>query len=143
MSQYVNSMPARLEAYRSLREHELEIMQWVAEQLQAEMPVEPVENLERSIKNALLMLRCCAMAMLLNDESFVHTRLVTWLAPRVTAYNSQNIDSTLYGLMNHRLNQVLGSDRMAVLTPLLTYAQTALPTAQPTAAVEGEVAIGW
>jgi hypothetical protein len=144
LSQYATSLPTRLESYQSLRDHELEIMQWVADQLQAEMPIEPVENLERSLKNALLMLRCCGMAMLLDDESYVQNRFLVWATPMTTVYSSQLVDTTLYGLLNHRLNQVLGTERMSYLTPLLSFAQDALPalSVQPTPE-ENSIAIGW
>jgi Phycobilisome protein len=144
ISQYTTSLPARLETYRSLRDHEMEIMQWVADQLQAEMPIEPVENLERSIKNGLLMLRCCAMAMLLNDESYVQNRFLVWATPMTTVYGSQMVDTTLYGLINHRLGQVLGGDRMNLLNPMLLYAQDALPSLTSQAVPEENgIAIGW
>jgi Phycobilisome protein len=144
ISQYAHSLPARLETYRSLRDHELEIMQWVADQLQAEMPIEPVESLERSIKNGMLMLRCCAMAMLLNDESLIQNRFLVWARPMTTVYGSQIADSTLYGLMNHRLSQVLGTERMSLLTPMLLHAQDALPALAIQPALEANgIAIGW
>jgi Phycobilisome protein len=143
ISQYTHSIPVRLEAYQSLRDHELEIMQWAADQLQAEMPLEPVENLERSVKNGLLMLRCCAIAMLVNDEGLIRDRFLVWASGMTTVYGSQLIDSTLYGLINHRLNQVLGVERMGYLTPMLAYAQDALPAMLSQAVPEHEIAIGW
>jgi Phycobilisome protein len=144
ISQYTQSLPARLEAYQSLRDHELEMMQWVADQLQAEMPIEPEENLERSLKNALLMLRCCGMAMLVNDQRLIRDRFLSWASSMTKVYESQLIDTTLYGLMNHRLNQVLGKERMSYLMPMLTFAQDSLPSilAQPEPEENG-IAIGW
>lgn len=149
ISQYAQSLPARLEAYQSLRDYELEMMQWVANQLEAEMVIESVESLERSIKNGLLMLRCCAMAMLVNDEALIHDRFLVWASSATTVYGSHLIDTTLYKLMNHRLNQVLGRERMELLNPMLAYAQNALPAifaqtafAQP-APEENGMAIGW
>lgn len=144
ISQYTQSIPARLETYKSLRDYELEIMQWATDQLQAEMPLESVVNLERSIKNALLMLRCCAMAMLVNDQGLIYDRFLVWASPITTVYGSHLIDMTLYGLINHRLNQVLGVERMGLLMPMLAYAQEALPSnlSQP-APEENGIAIGW
>ncbi len=144
ISQYTQSLPARLETYQSLRDYELEIMQWAADQLQAEMPLESVENLERSIKNGLLLLRCCAMAMLVNDQGIVRDRFLVWASSMTTVYGSHLIDTTLYGLINRRLNQVLGVERMRLLMPMLVYAQDALPStlSQP-APEENGIAIGW
>lgn len=126
ISQYVDSLPQRLDAYRTLRDRELEVMQRVADLLQAQMPNETVENLERSIKNALLTLRYCAMAMLLNDESFVKERLLGWLSDTTKIYNSQTIDRALYQLLNQQLAQALDAQAMRFLQPMLVLAQTIL-----------------
>lgn len=126
LSQYVESLPQRMETYRLLRDQELEIMQQVADQLQAALPQEKTEVLERSIKNALLMLRYCAMAMLLNDDSFVADRLLSWLSRTVQAYDTQKIDATLYRLLNQRLTQVFSPQQMSFLSPPLILAQKSL-----------------
>lgn len=126
LSQYVESLPQRMEAYRLLRDQEIELMQQVADQLQAALPQEKTEALERSIKNALLMLRYCAMAMLLNDESFVAERLLGWLSRTMQAYDSQKIDATLYRLLNQRLTQVFSPQQMSLLSPPLLLAQKSL-----------------
>ncbi|MDX2216131.1 MAG: hypothetical protein SFY66_22895 [Oculatellaceae cyanobacterium bins.114] len=126
LGQYVDSLPERLETYRTIRDRELEIMQAVADQLQIEMPQEKVENLERSIKNALLTLRYCSMGMLLNDESLVKERLIDWLSQTIKVYNTQTIDSTLHRLLNQQLGQVLNPQQLMLLNSTLTPAQDAL-----------------
>jgi hypothetical protein len=126
LSQYVESLPQRMETYRLLRDQEIELMQQVADQLQAALPQEKTEVLERSIKNALLMLRYCAMAMLLNDDTFVAERLLGWLSRTIQAYDSQKIDATLYRLLNQRLTQVFNPQQMSLLSPPLLLAQKSL-----------------
>jgi len=126
INHYVNSLPDRIDAYRAVRDQELEIMQQVADQLQVEMPQEKVENLERSIKNALLMLRYCAMGMLLNDESFVQERLVNWLGKTSSIHNTHAIDTVLYSLLNQRLSQVLNATQLSLINLQLTKAQSIL-----------------
>ncbi|OLP18862.1 hypothetical protein BST81_08060 [Leptolyngbya sp. 'hensonii'] len=126
LNQYVETLPIRLETYRRLRDEELAVMQQVADQLQAELPQEKIANLERSIKNALLMLRYCAMAMLLNDESVVHERLLSWLRQNVQTYSTQTIDVVLYRLLNQRLSQTLSLQQMNLFSPLLKLAQSEL-----------------
>jgi Phycobilisome protein len=138
IGRYVDSLADRLEVYRKLRDHELTVMQKVADQLQAEMPQAKVEDLERSIKNALLSLRYCAMGMLMNDENFVKSRLLNWLEPSITAYNTQAIDSTLYRLLNQALNQILSPKQMSLLSPMLSLIDGILGK-EPIAAS----AIGW
>lgn len=123
ISQYVTSLPARLEAYRALRDQELVVMQEVADQLQSALPQEPVEQLERCIKNAMLMLRYCAMGMLLHDPSFVKDRLVGWVSHSITAFNTQEIDATLYRLLNQQLTASLDPKYLSLLQPQLNLAQ--------------------
>ncbi|WP_421655737.1 hypothetical protein [Leptothermofonsia sp. ETS-13] len=126
ISQYVDSLPERLEVYRILRDRELEMMQQVADQLQAAMPGEDITNLERSIKNALLLLRYCAMGMLLDDESFVKDRLLGWLQATLSSYNTQAIDTTLHRLLNQQLSQTLSASQLNLFTPILSMAQNTL-----------------
>lgn len=126
LGEYVDSLPERLEAYRNLRDRELKIMQSVADQLQVELPQEKVEMLERSIKNALLMLRYCAMGMLLNDESFVKDRLLGWLSQTIQVYDTRSVDAVLYRLLNQRLKQALNPRHLALFSPMLLLAQNTL-----------------
>lgn len=126
LNQYVQSLPNRLEMYRLVRDQEIEWVQQVANQLQAEMPQEPVENLERSLRNALLVLRCCAMGMLLNDESFVEKRLFSWFSATSSVYNTRSIDAALYRLLEQTLSQALAPNQLDLLSPLLNQAQALL-----------------
>lgn len=126
LSQYVSSLPDRLETYRRLRDHEIEILQPVADHLQVELSNERVEDLERSLKNALLLLRHCAMAMLLNDEALVQDRLLGWLEQSAQVYKTYRIDSVLYRLLNQQLSQVLSPQQLGLIKPSLALAQTTL-----------------
>lgn len=124
LSQYVDSLPIRLNAYRTLRDRELEIMQPVADQLQAQLPNEKIENLERALKTALLTLRYCAMGLLLNDQAFVRDRLISWLGGTMRLYNIRSINTVLYRLVQQHLSQVLSPQELNLLTPYLTLAET-------------------
>jgi Phycobilisome protein len=126
INQYVESLPERLATYRHLRDQELNIMQKVADQLQIEMPQEKVESLERSIKNALLMLRSCSMSMLLNDESFIRERLLSWVGKTMQVYDTKAIDVVLYRLLNQQLAQTFTARQISFFQPMLTLAQTML-----------------
>ncbi len=126
LNQYVGSLPARIDAYRALRDRELEVMQAVADQLQAALPNESVEKMERSIKNALLVLRYCAMGMLLNDEAFVVEKLRGWLTQKIQVFQTQMIDQTLYRLLEHRLDAVMTPQQKSLLSPCLEQAKQIL-----------------
>lgn len=132
VTQYVESLPQRLDTYRTLRDRELEVMQWVADQLQLQLPEEDQELLERSIKNALLMLRYCSMGMLLDDEALVRSRFLSWVSQSNKVYNTQTIDTHLYRLLNQQLAKILNPKQMGFLNPMLTMAQAALlPCPEP------------
>jgi hypothetical protein len=126
IGQYVASMPERLDTYRNLRERELEIMQAVVDQLQAEFPQESEANLERCIKHALLMLRYCALSLLANDETIVQHRFLDWVIPLTKVYETKAIDAKLYRLLNQQLAKALTAKQMSYLSPSLSLAQEAL-----------------
>ncbi len=126
INQYVSSLPERLDTYRAVRDRELEIMQQVADQLEAALPQESVENLERSLKNALLLLRYSAMGMLLNDEAFVQERLVSWLTKTLGVHNTRAIDAALFRLLNQRLTQTLTAKQINLVGPHIAKVQTAI-----------------
>lgn len=126
LTQYVASVPDRLDTYRNLRDRELEIMQPVVDQLQAELPQESEEILERSIKNALLMLRYCALSLLLNDETLVQSRFLNWVGPLAKVHETKSIDAKLYRLLNQQLSKVLSAKQLSYLSPSLALAQESL-----------------
>jgi len=104
----------------------LEVMQLVVNELQAELPQESVETLERCVKNGLLTLRYCAMAMLLNDETLIHERLLGWLVELNKIYATTHVDSVLFRLMNQHLSRILTSPQMGMLEPMLMVVQREL-----------------
>jgi len=135
LSTYVDSLPERLDAYRCLRDQEITVMQHVADQLEARCPNESQQTLERCLKNALLVMRYAAMAMLLNDSEFLTNRLVAWLEETNSIYQTQTIDTTLYQLLNHRLGEVLTQSQLKLLRPHLTIAEKAVVMPTKTAAM--------
>lgn len=126
LNQYVSSLPERLDTYRVLRDRELDIMQKVADALVAALPNESQAHMERSIRNGLLVLRYCAMGMLLEDETFVQGRIQGWLKETMQAYETPQIEAKLYDLLTQHLMQSLTAAQMALLQPMLTLSQTML-----------------
>ncbi len=135
LTTYVESLPERLNAYRFLRDQELSIMQNVADQLESRCPGESQQTLERCLKNALLVMRYAAMAMLLNDSEFLTNRVVAWLEETNAVYQTQAVDTALYQLLNHRLGEVLNKEQLSLLRPHLTLAEKAVVMPQQAAAM--------
>lgn len=126
LNQYVDSLPSRLETYRSLRDQEISIMQKVADHLEEKFPNEEIAILERCLKNSLLILRYSAMGMLLNDENFLKNRLINWLEGTAKAYQTEAIDQELYHHLNDCLGETLTTNQVALLNTHLLLAQSVL-----------------
>ena len=123
---YAATLAQRLKVYEFLRDKEVAIFQPIANQLQEIFPQEKQENLERSITHWVLALRHCAMAMLLNDSVFLQERLLGWLSGIVQAHQSQEIEATIWKLLQARLKELLSEQAIAILQPFLDQASTIL-----------------
>lgn len=127
VGQYVVSLNERVLTYRLIRDRELSIMQDVADRIEYEIPnVKPID-LERSLKNGLLSLRYCSMAMLLNDKSFVQDRLLAWLSESIQIHELSLMNTALVRLMVQQLHQTLTEHQMDLLQPFLDLIQIELP----------------
>ncbi|MFB8798207.1 MAG: phycobilisome protein [Microcoleus sp.] len=118
------TLSQRLKIYEFLREKEESIFQPVANKLQETFPDEQQETLERALKHWLLVLRYCAMAMLLNDQAFLEQRLLDWLSGIVEAHQTQKIEATICNLLQTRLKELLSEQARAILQPFLDQAQS-------------------
>lgn len=126
LSQYVSSLPERINLYRRLRSEEITLMQQVADTLQQQMAGEPEDLLKRSLKNGLLALRYAAMAMLTDDVDFVKKRMESWLPGMVEAYGTRAIDERLHQLIYEQLSGRFTPQQMALLSPGLVTARSLL-----------------
>ncbi|OCR02582.1 phycobilisome protein [Oscillatoriales cyanobacterium USR001] len=116
---YAATLAQRLKVYEFLRDKEVAIFQPIANQLQEAFPQEKQENLERSLTHWILAMRHCAMAMLLNDEGFLKQRLEEWLSGIVKAHQSQQIETTIWKLLQARLKEILSEPALAIAQPFL------------------------
>lgn len=131
LNQYVRTVPTRLEVYRFLQERDIEVMQWVADQMQASLGADAQPMLERSLRNALLTLRYCALAMLLDDENLVADKLGTWWQESNMDAEARSVDVNLFRFLNQRLSELLSQPQMALLTPHLTAVERLLLQQDP------------
>jgi hypothetical protein len=123
---YVESLPERIDLYKLLRDREVDIMQAVADRTEGELPKVTEEDLERGIKNSILVFRYCAMGMLLNDEEFIKVRLLKWLEQIVSQFDMRSLNETLYKSLNHVLKEELSDEQLGLMQPLITSAQVTL-----------------
>ncbi|MEM7770310.1 MAG: hypothetical protein AAGA75_13890 [Cyanobacteria bacterium P01_E01_bin.6] len=126
LTTYVESLPERIDAYRCLRDQEVTIMQKVADQLETNFSTESQQTLERCLKNALLVMRYAAMAMLRNDAESLDRQLMGWLTETNAVYNTQTIDTVLYQLLNQQLGSILTQAQLTLFRPHLAIAEKAI-----------------
>lgn len=127
IGQYVASIAERMSAYRALRDREIELIQQAADQLQLDMPGIETTVLERAVKNGMLTLRHCGMAMLLNDPNFVQTRLLNWLKDSIELHQVQGADAAFFGLIKQQLRLSLNAQQMALLEPFFNLVEAVIP----------------
>lgn len=126
MEGYVTSLPERLKLYKVIRDREIEFLQAAADQVSSELPSVTDEDLEVGVKNLILVLRYCSMAMLLNDENFLKERLLAWLEGIMSMRDMRRLNETLYKLLNQVLRQHISPSQLALIQPLITTAQVTL-----------------
>jgi Phycobilisome protein len=123
---YVTSLPERIALYKLLRDREVNILQAIADQVQQELPNAEVGDVERGIKNLVLVMRYSAMAMLLNDENHLKQRLLGWLEQVMASYDLRQLNELFYKLLNQTLRKELSDKQVALIQPLISQAQVAL-----------------
>ncbi|AFY69151.1 hypothetical protein Pse7367_0851 [Thalassoporum mexicanum PCC 7367] len=126
LDRYVQSLPTRLQLYRQLRDREIPIMQAVADRVVEDLPSDETPNIEKGIRNLALVMRYCAMGMLLNDEGFLKERLLGWLEQVMSQPSMRKVNDSLYKNLNQVLRQELNADQLALMQPLITAAQVTL-----------------
>ena len=122
----ITSLTKRLETYEILRDKEAAIFQAIADQVLALYAKENPKTLEQVLKHWILLLRYCAMAMLLNDHTFLQHRILGWLKGLSQTYQTQAIETSLCQSLQTHLKQILSPQQIALLHPFLEQAQANL-----------------
>lgn len=117
LSHFVSSLPERINFYRRLRNEEVVLMQSVADSLGQQFPQESEARLKRSLQNGILVLRCAAMGMLMDDTAFSTRRLSAWFPGIVEGHGTQAIDRALYPLLKQQFSGRFTPEQMALLSP--------------------------
>lgn len=121
---YAETLAQRLKIYEFLRDREVAIFQPIADQLLNVLPNEKQERLEQCLQQWILVLRHTAMAMLLEDSSYLQYRLLDWLSGLIKARDTLPIDTKIYQLLNTRLSELLSPKALGFLKPFLEQVET-------------------
>jgi hypothetical protein len=124
LSQYVSSIPERVSVYRTLRIRK--VYHYAGCRRCPATAVRSARSYGRTyVRNGLMVTRYVAMAMLLDDQSFVEERLRGWLPEIVKAYETQALDRQLFQLLEQKL--ATGADSASAApssSPVLDKAQS-------------------
>jgi hypothetical protein len=117
---YVKSVPLRISVYRLLRDNECKIMQVVADRLVADFGETAAEaTIERSVSHGLLVMRHCAMAMLMDNAQQLEPQLLGWLRESMQIHGTDQLDTALYRYLRQVLTKAINPQQLAVIDPLL------------------------
>lgn len=121
-----STLAQRLKIYEFLRDREAVIFEPIAEQLQTAFPEAQQPIVEKSLQQWILIMRHCAMAMLLDDNDHLQNNLLDWLRGFVTTRKSQAIETKIHQLLLARLQEMLSPKALIYLQPNLDIAKDAL-----------------
>ncbi len=124
VSHYMASLKERTGLYRTLRDQEIAWMQPIADDLEQTFPSEQVTRLENSLRHAMLSLRHCAMAMLMDDPTYLDLRFLGWFKESMEIHGTLEIDSHLHTAMRRQLSTSLNTQQFRILTPFLDRVKT-------------------
>lgn len=117
------ALEKRLQVYEIISSKETEIFQSIATRL-ANNPDEP-DKIRLGLKHWLMVMRYCAMAMLLDNPDYLKYRL-EWLSEQVEAYQTKAIEQKIFELLQKRFQKVLDSEQLSILKPYLEQTRNAL-----------------
>ena len=118
------ALEKRLQIYEIISSKETEIFQNIANRLASDFPDEP-DKIKLALKHWLMVMRYCAMAMLLDNPDYLKYRL-EWLSEQVEAYQTKTIEQKILDLLQKRCQKVLDSEQLSILQPYLKQARNAL-----------------
>jgi hypothetical protein len=113
------TMVQRLKIYEFLRDREAAIFDPIVKQMQTAVPENRQATLEQSLQQWILILRHCAMAMLLDDLDYLEHNLLGWLQGLVATRQSRDIEAQIDRLLLGRLEELLSPKALVYLQPSL------------------------
>lgn len=123
VSQYMTSLKDRTNLYRTIRDQELNWMQPIADELENHFPEEQTIRLETCLRHAMLALRHCSMAMLMDDPNYLTHRFLGWFHESIEIHASLEIDRHLHTALRKQLSLNLSAPQFRLITPFLDQIQ--------------------
>lgn len=122
----ISSLEERLQIYEVISSQETNIFQYIATRLFNNFPDEPEAKIKRALKHWLMVMRYCSLSMLFANPMYLQQRILEWLPEQITAHQLQEIEQSLFSLLEKRLQKILSPEEFSFLQPYLEQAQAAL-----------------
>ncbi|AMW28297.1 MULTISPECIES: phycobilisome protein [Arthrospira] len=123
---HTSTLAQRLKIYEFLRDREAVIFEPIVEKLQTAFPEAQQPLVEKSLQHWILIMRHCAMAMLLDDTDYLKNNVLDWLRGFVKTRQSQTIETKIHELLLARLQEMLSPKAMIYLEDNLNLAKDTL-----------------
>lgn len=111
------SLEQRLKIYELLRDREIEVWQYIADNIVRKFPEEDELKIEQALQYWIAILRHCTTAMLGENYLYLEDRVLEWLPEQIEVYELKDISINIYNLLSKRLLKIMGSESFAVFQP--------------------------
>lgn len=114
---FLQQLTKKVEVYELLREQEVFLFKILADELQEQYPDERTQVLSEAISQWSLVLKYCAMAMILDNPHYLAARIDGWLRELMQLRSIPKIDEILYSTLVEILPEVLLDEQIALIQP--------------------------
>jgi hypothetical protein len=123
LDQALSSWKTRKDAYKALEEKEADIIQEAVAAMRSgdRFDLKPMDNLgvDRCQRDMTMGLRCCALAMLLQDEEMLKDRVLYW---QQNVFQAMKLNYEGYRFLFHATKAQLPKEHAALIGPYLQMA---------------------
>lgn len=113
------SLERRLKLYELLRDREIEIFEYIAEDLLKNYPQTDELKIALALQYWMSIMRHCSMAMLSNNYLYLENRILAWLPEQIEVDELKNISENIYILLSKCLFKILNAEDFYFLKPFL------------------------
>lgn len=123
--QQVDELQDRLALYEVLRDQELAIFQVVTHQLEKESFSTSQADLEKVLTHWISVLRCSAMAMLMQQPNYLQSHL-SWLVDILDRKDFSAVNNKVSELIHQCLSSSLSEEQLSLIEPFIKQADDQL-----------------
>lgn len=134
---YLATLAQKIEVYEILRDQEVFLFKILADELEEQYPDERSNVMCEAISQWSLVLKYCAMAMILDNPEYLSIRVDNWLRELIELRNIPQIDKILYETLGEILPEVLLDEQIALLHPYLEQVKELSEVSSPSSQLLG------